>query len=203
MGVVTNIAIQLPQAADLAGYGYLWLTMVVINLVPPLPAEMTIPFAAALFDHHHLRVVAAIVVATVGLVVGTVPLYYLGRAMGEARFKTFLGGRGHWLLITPGDIDRSARWFHRYGGWLVIAGRLIPGMRSMISVPAGFHAMPIGRFLACTTAGSALWAAALVLAGHWVSHALPGVTALRIGLVLAGLVVVLYGIRLWRLRRTL
>ncbi|RJS94144.1 DedA family protein [Salinisphaera sp. Q1T1-3] len=187
--------------SDLAGYGYLLLTMAAVNLLPPLPAEMTIPFAAALFDHHHLRVALAITAATLGLVCGTLPLYYLGRLMGEARFKAFLRGRGRWLLITPQDIDRSGRWFRRYGVWLVMIGRLIPGMRSMISVPAGFHRMRLGRFLVFTTLGSLLWASALVLLGRWVADALLGMTALRIGLGLLAVAIGLYIVRFLRLLR--
>lgn len=187
--------------AGAEGYAILLVVMAVANLVPPLPAEATIPFAAALFDQHGLRVFGAIAAATAGLVIGTVPLYCLGRWAGEARVKRFLAGRGRWLLIRPGDIDRSGQWFRRYGGVLVVAGRLIPGMRSMISLPAGFHRMPFGWFLLFTIIGSTLWACVLVLAGHWLSHALPAVTTLRVGLVLLGVMIVFYVVRLVRLLR--
>ncbi|WP_353250293.1 DedA family protein [Salinisphaera sp. T31B1] len=181
------------------GYAYLLGIMAVANLIPPLPAEATIPFAAALFDDHGLRVPGAIGAAALGLVLGTLPLYYLGRLAGETRVKRFLVGRGRWLLIEPADIDRSGRWFRRYGGVLVVAGRLIPGMRSMISLPAGFHRMPFGRFLVFTVIGSTLWATALVLVGHWLAHAWLGVTSLRVGLALLCIAVVLYLVRLVRL----
>lgn len=188
--------------ADLQGYVYLFIAMGVANLVPPLPAEATIPFAAALFDQHGMRVPWAIAAAALGLVVGTLPFYYLGRLAGETRVKRFLAGPGRWLLIRPVDIDRSGRWFRRRGGMLVIVGRFIPGMRSMISLPAGFHRMPFGRFLLFTIIGSTLWATALVLAGRWLAHATEGVTALRVGLVFLLVMVLLYVWRLVRLARS-
>ena len=181
---------------DIAGYGYLALAMCLVNLVPPLPAEASIPFASALFDRHGLNIGLAIGAATAGLTLGTLPFYVIGRVTGEARFKRFVAGPGRWSLITPADVERSGRWFTRYGALLVIVGRLVPGMRSMISLPAGFHRMPFVRFLACTIIGSAAWASVLVLAGHWLSHALMRVTALRVGQIFIAIIAVMYVIRL-------
>lgn len=184
---------------DVYSYLALLLALMVVNLLPPVPAEMVIPFSATLFDDPTLSLPMAIVVATLGLVLGTLPLYCLGRSLGEQRFKAFLNRHQRWLAVTPKDIDRSGRWFRRYGVWLVLAGRLIPGMRSMVSIPAGFHAMPLPRFLVWTTLGSAVWASILVLAGHWLSHAVPNITALIILLVLFGVLLALYIYRVIRL----
>lgn len=185
-----------PGLVAIEGYIYLLAVMAAANLMPPLPAEATIPFAAALFDQHALRVPLAIAAAAAGLVLGTLPLYFFGRVVGEARLKRFLVGRGRWLLIKPADIDRSGGLFRRYGDAMIVVGRLIPGMRSMISVPAGLHRMPFGRFLVSTAVGSTLWASVLIGVGHGLSHALHGVTSLRVGLVLLGAMIVLYLIRL-------
>ena len=182
--------------ASLEGYIYLLAVMAAANLMPPLPAEATIPFAAALFDQHALRVPTAIAAAAAGLVLGTLPLYFLGRVVGEVRLKRFLTGPGRWLLIKPADIDRSGGLFRRYGDAMIVVGRLIPGMRSMVSVPAGLHRMPFGRFLVSTVLGSTLWASALIGVGHGLAHALHGVTSLRVGLVLLGAMIALYLIRL-------
>lgn len=177
---------------DIYSYLALLMALMVVNLLPPVPAEMVIPFSATLFDDPTLSLPVAIVMATIGLVLGTLPLYCLGRALGEQRFKAFLRRHQRWLAVTPRDIDRSGRWFRRYGVWLVLAGRLIPGMRSMVSIPAGFHAMPLPRFLFWTTLGSAVWASFLVIAGHWLSHAVPAVTAPIILLVFIGLLLLFY-----------
>lgn len=184
---------------DIYSYLALLLALMVVNLLPPVPAEMVIPFSATLFDDPTLSLPIAIAMATLGLVAGTLPLYCLGRSLGEQRFKAFLDRHQRWLAVTPRDIDRSGRWFSRYGVWLVLAGRLIPGMRSVVSIPAGFHAMPLPRFLLCTTLGSAIWASILVLAGHWLSHALPGITAPIILLIFLGALLTLYIYRVIRL----
>ncbi len=183
---------------DFEAYGYLALAMCLVNLVPPLPAEASIPFASALFNRHGMAIGGAILAATLGLTVGTLPIYIAGRLTGEARFKRFLVGPGRWLLLTPADVDRSGRWFTRHGAALVILGRLVPGMRSMVSLPAGFHRMPFPRFLLFTMVGSAGWASVLVLTGHWLSHAVMGMNALRVGQALLVLVGVLYLVRLIR-----
>lgn len=189
----------LAEWADAYSYIALLMALMVVNLLPPVPAEMVIPFSATLFDDPTLSLPMAIVMATIGLVLGTLPLYYLGRSLGEERLKAFLQRHRRWLAVTPKDIDRSGRWFRRYGAWLVLAGRLIPGMRSMVSIPAGFHCMPLPTFLLSTIIGSAAWASLLVLAGHWLSHALPGVTAARILLVLIGVFLAFYIYRVIRL----
>jgi len=164
------------------GYGYLVLlvALMIVNLLPPIPAETLIPFSATLFADQAFSMPLAIAMGTGGLVLGTLPLYYLGRVLGEQRCKTFLERHRRWLVVTPGDIDRSGRWFRRYGGVLVMFGRLVPGMRSMVSIPAGFHHMRLAPFMLWSMLGSALWASVLLSAGHWLSHALPGLTALRL-----------------------
>lgn len=169
----------------------LW-ALLIVNLLPPVPAEMVIPFSATLFAEPTFSMPMAIIAATIGLVAGTLPLYYLGRSLGETRFRHFLDRHSWWLAVTPADLDRSGRWFRRYGGALVLFGRLVPGMRSMVSIPAGFHGMRLLRFLCWTTLGSALWASLLVLAGHWLAHALPAVTSVRLEIALLSFFGMLY-----------
>lgn len=164
-------------------YLLLFLSLMVVNLLPPIPAEAIIPMSASLFAHHAYSAPLAIIAATAGLVCGTVPWFYLGQSYGEDRFKTFLRGR-RWLAVTPADVERSGRWFRRYGGVMVLVGRFIPGMRTLVSIPAGFHHMPLLSFMAWTVLGSTLWASFLITTGGWLSKIFPGVTALGVCLVL-------------------
>jgi len=191
----------LTALANASTYVVLLLSLMLVNLLPPIPAEIMIPFSATLFDDPTVSVGLAIVMGTIGLVLGTLPLYCLGRFMGEERCKAFLHRHRRWLAVTPRDVDRSGRWFRRYGGVLVLLGRLIPGMRSMVSLPAGFHAMPIMAFLLWTTVGSALWAALLILAGHWMAHALPSYTAACIFIAVGCLFLGFYIYRVVRISR--
>lgn len=166
--------------ADGSIYFMLLAALFIVNLLPPVPAEMLIPFSATLFADRAFNMPLAIVMGTAGLVLGTIPLYCLGRRLGEARCKHFLARNQRWLAITPADIDRFGQWFGRYGRVLVMLGRCIPGMRSMVSIPAGFHRMRFAPFLFWTTLGSAIWATLLLMAGHWLAHVMPGLTAMRI-----------------------
>lgn len=113
------------------------------NLFPPIPSEVVLPLAGFLAGQGQLNVVAVIIWATVGSVAGALALYALGAV-----------------------VDQADRWFARRGGRAVFLGRLIPVIRSFISIPAGVERMPLPRFLAYTTAGSGLWNTLFVLLGY-------------------------------------
>lgn len=176
-------------------YLLLFAALFTVNLLPPVMAETVIPFSATLFADTSFSIVAAIAAATAGLVLGTMPWYVLGRAYGEKRIKATLRRR-RWLGLTPADVDRCSRWFHRYGAGIVLLGRLVPGARSLVSIPAGFHAMRPGLFVLWTTLGCLLWATALLTAGHWLAHAMPQVTATRMLLASLAVFALLYVLRL-------
>ena len=133
------------------------------NVFPPLPSEVILPLAGFLAGQGKLSLVSVAVGATVGSVVGAVVLYYAGRSLGAQRLRR-LAER---LPLTGAeDIDRAQGWFDRHGGSAVLIGRLVPGVRSLVSIPAGVSGMPILPFLAYTTVGSAAYNTALILVGH-------------------------------------
>jgi len=103
---------------------------------------------------------------TLGSVLGALPLYYAGARLGEERLKALADRHGRWLTVSRRDIERAARWFDRHGAAAVFFCRLVPGLRSLISIPAGIRRMGLTRFLVYTTAGSGLWAAALTASGY-------------------------------------
>ncbi|WP_197460609.1 DedA family protein [Acetobacter tropicalis] len=103
---------------------------------------------------------------TLGSATGAVLWYYAGRWIGIDRLKRFASRHGRWLTLTPDEVDHVDRWFDRYGRWAVLFGRMVPGVRTLISVPAGVSGMPLGPFLVSTLAGSAIWTVILVLAGY-------------------------------------
>src|SRR3546814_14540988 len=88
------------------------------------------------------------------------------RWIGIERLKRFASRHGRWLTLTPGEVDHVDRWFDRYGRWAVLFGRMVPGVRTLISVPAGVSGMPLGPFLVSTLTGSAIWTVLLVLAAY-------------------------------------
>ena len=101
-----------------------------------------------------------------GTILGSLPWYYLGRLVNEKRLSNFLDKRGKYLGITSSDLSKSKLWFDKYGVSLVFWGRLVPGIRTLISVPAGMELMPLRKFLIWTSLGSLIWVALLSYAGY-------------------------------------
>jgi membrane protein DedA with SNARE-associated domain len=108
----------------------------------------------------------AIAAGTVGSLAGTVPWYVLGRRVGEERLKRWADRHGRWLTVCGQDVEKARRWFDRHGKMAVVIGRLIPGVRTFISLPAGFDRMGWLPFLGATLVGTLVWTAALVVAGR-------------------------------------
>ena len=140
--------------------------MVLENLCPPIPSEVIMPLAGFLVTHGQLSLLGVILAGTLGSVLGAVPLYYLGRQIGDERVKGFADRYGRWLTVSREDLDTAQQWFARHGGLAVLGGRLIPGVRSLISIPAGMARMPLVPFLGYTTLGAGCWAAVLTGAGY-------------------------------------
>lgn len=132
------------------------------NLVPPIPSEVVLPFAGFLAQQGRLSLFAAIVAATTGSAVGAQVLYELGRTMGIDRLRRIAG---RVPLMEHADVDTGVDWFDRHGRLAVFTGRLLPGVRSLVSIPAGAEGMPRWQFQVFTVAGSGLWNVTLVLAG--------------------------------------
>ena len=101
-----------------------------------------------------------------GTILGSLPWYYLGKLVNEKRLSNFLDKKGKYLGISSNDLIKSKRWFDKYGVSLVFWGRLVPGIRTLISVPAGIELMPLRKFLVWTTFGSFIWVALLTYAGY-------------------------------------
>jgi membrane protein DedA with SNARE-associated domain len=133
------------------------------NLFPPLPSEVILPLAGFLAGQGKLSLAAVLVAATIGSVVGALVLYWAGAALGRERLRRIAERTP---LMDADDVDRAQGWFDRHGRTAVLAGRLVPGVRSLISIPAGVSRMPLLPFLAYTTLGSAAYNAVLVLLGH-------------------------------------
>lgn len=144
-----------------AGYAGLAAVVFLENIVPPIPSEVVLPFAGYEVSEGQLTFVGALLAATLGSVVGALVLYELARRGGRpAILRT-----SRYSRVTAADLDKAEERFRRHGVWLVLFGRCLPGLRSIISVPAGLSRMPLPLFLGLTTLGSAVWNAALIGAG--------------------------------------
>ncbi|MDF3605296.1 DedA family protein [Paracoccus sp. DMF-8] len=149
------------------GWGYpgVFFLMLAENVFPPIPSEIIMPLAGFLAGSGKLNLALTIIAGTIGAVLGTMMWYYIGMAIGEERLKRFAAKHGRLLTLSPSDIDAAHVWFDRYGGYAVLIGRLIPTVRTLISVPAGLAKMPMWKFLLFTTIGTLVWTAFLTVAG--------------------------------------
>ena len=154
---------SLVQDWGAAGVGLL---MFLENLFPPIPSEVVLPLAGYEASAGHLSLAAAFAGGVLGSLAGLTPWYFAARALGKARLKQFARRHGRLLTLTPEDIDDADDWFDRHGGKAVLLGRLVPGVRTLISVPAGLSAMPLPRFLLLSGIGTALWSTLLLGAGY-------------------------------------
>jgi membrane protein DedA with SNARE-associated domain len=135
------------------------------NVFPPIPSEVVMPFAGFLVGRGELNFIGIWIAGTIGSVLGAIILYYIGMWVGDAVVRNFLRRYGKWIMTSEGDYDRALRIFEKYGNAVVFFGRLIPLVRSIISIPAGANHMPLPRFLLFTTLGAAIWSGVLGYAG--------------------------------------
>lgn len=136
------------------------------NVLPPIPSEVIMPFAGYLAASGVLAFVAVIIAGTVGSVAGACLWYWIGSLATEPRMRQYVVLHGKWLTISENDLDRSFVWFRRHGGAAVFLGRMVPGVRTLISVPAGITGMRMFLVLLYTCLGSLIWTTALTVSGY-------------------------------------
>jgi len=154
------------------GYAGIVAAMVLENVIPPIPSEVIMPLAGFYVGQGQLNFVGVVLAGLAGTVLGALPWYGIGRLVNEQRLKHWVERHGRWVGVTVQELDQSRGWFQRHGAAVVFWGRLIPAIRTLISVPAGVELMPFGSFLFWTTAGSLIWNLVLTAAGwalgsHW------------------------------------
>ncbi|MGB9737045.1 MAG: DedA family protein [Chloroflexus aggregans] len=147
------------------GYPGITLVMLAENLFPPIPSELVMPFAGFLVGRGEMNLFLAIGAGTLGSVLGAIVLYYIGMLAGEPLVRPFFRHYGRFFLLSEQDLDKALHAFTTYGDVIVLGGRVIPIIRSLISLPAGMNRMPMGRFLIFTTLGSAVWTSLLTIGG--------------------------------------
>ena len=148
------------------GYLGILLLMIAENLFPPLPSELILPAAGFAAAQGKLNLIGVVLAGALGSVLGTLPLYYLGRVVNEERLVVWADRYGRWLALRGKDVRKADDWFDRHGPKAVLFGRMVPGIRSLLSLPAGMSEMPLPTFLLYSTIGSALWATLLAGAGY-------------------------------------
>jgi membrane protein DedA with SNARE-associated domain len=144
------------------GYPGLVLLMAVEHVFPPIPSELVLPLAGFEVGRGNLSLAGALAASTAGSLIGASILYLLARRGGRPLVLKL-----HWLLrFDEEDLRRGEERFRRHSAWMVVLGRMVPGIRSVVSLPPGLLRMPFPRYLALTFVGSSVWNAVLIVAGQ-------------------------------------
>ena len=168
INLLTSIPEYISKAVDTnstIAYLTICLAMFLENIIPPIPSEIIMPLGGFFVYQQKLNFYTLVFWGLFGTIAGSMPWYYLGKLVNEKRLSNFLDKNGKYLGITSNDLAKSKIWFDKYGVSLVFWGRLVPGIRTLISVPAGMELMPLRKFLIWTTLGSLIWILLLTYAG--------------------------------------
>ncbi len=152
----------------ISSLGYLGIGMLMLleNLFPPIPSELIMPLAGFTVAQGKMDFAPVIVSGVLGTVVGALPWYYAGKFLGEQRLNNWADKYGRWLSISSKDIKKATSWFDKHDGKAVFFCRLVPGVRTLISLPAGISRMHLLPFLLYSTLGTLVWVSLLTYAGY-------------------------------------
>jgi membrane protein DedA with SNARE-associated domain len=151
---------------DWGGYAGIFLLSLAETIIVPLPSELILPVAGMRAANGPLDIGGVILASTAGSMTGNTIWYYAARSVGLVRLKHFIDRHGRWLGIEWRDVEQVRSLFGRFGSAIVFAGRLLPGVRTFVSVPAGVVRMPALPFLLWSTLGTGIFAAAFAGAGY-------------------------------------
>lgn len=152
----------------MSDYGYIGIFLLIMleNVFPPIPSEVILTVGGFMTTTTDMTMLGVILASTAGSVVGAVVLYGVGLLVDVERLERVVEKYGSWLRVKKSDIHRADHWFDKYGIWTIFFGRLIPLVRSLISIPAGMSNMKLWLFLTFTTLGTLLWNTVLVFVGE-------------------------------------
>jgi membrane protein DedA with SNARE-associated domain len=160
---MSDWVVRLIEQSGYLGVGFL---MFLETVFPPIPSEVIMPVAGMAAAQGKMGFGLAVAAGTAGAMLGNVFWYLAARALGHDRLRPIIRRWGKWLTLDWNDVDKAHRWFDRHGVALVLIGRLLPTIRSIISIPAGLLDMRFRNFVIASTIGTALWTALLAGAGY-------------------------------------
>ena len=154
---------RLIEQSGYLGVGFL---MFLETVFPPIPSEVIMPLAGVAAAQARMSLPVAIAAGTAGAMLGNIVWYLAARALGHDRLRPIIRRHGKWLTLSWRDVERAHDWFDPHGVAFVLVGRLIPTVRSLVSIPAGLLDMRFRNFLVASTVGTALWTTVLAAAGY-------------------------------------
>lgn len=168
--LMESVRVLLEHIVLSLGYVGITIVMFIENIFPPIPSEVIIPFSGFLISEGELSFIPTLVATSVGSLLGALFFYYLGTALGEARTRSLFKRYGKFLLLYESDLDNSLSFFSHHSSAVVFWARFIPGIRSLISIPAGVARMNVNKFLIYTVLGTTIWNTALMIAGMYLGQ---------------------------------
>ena len=151
------------------------LLMLLENLFPPLPSELIMPLSGYLASRGDVSLPLVLIAGSVGSLLGATVWYVVGRSVSRDKVLAWVDANGRWLTICAPDIERAERFFQRHGKSSVLLGRLVPVVRTLISLPAGLSRMPAVPFILFSAIGTVVWTTALGFAGVALGRQFPAV----------------------------
>lgn len=160
-GIIERLALFTTAVISAMGYGGVVLLMGIESACIPLPSEIIMPFAGYLVYRGQFTLQGAALAGAIGCVVGSIPAYYVGRYGGRPAIERW----GRYVLVSHREMEFADRLFARWGQWVVLAGRLLPVIRTFIAFPAGVARMDVAKFTVFTFVGSYPWCLGLAWVG--------------------------------------
>jgi membrane protein DedA with SNARE-associated domain len=160
------LGVSLSQVIRDLGYAGLALLMLVETVFPPIPSEVIMPVAGVTASKGKLDLTLVIMSGTTGAMLGNILWYLAARALGIVRLKPLIDRYGRWLTVNWTEVERAEKWFSRNGLFFVFLGRMLPTVRTLVSVPAGLLKMRFRTFVLASTLGTVGWTTLLATAGY-------------------------------------
>jgi membrane protein DedA with SNARE-associated domain len=182
------------------GYAGIALLMFAETVFPPIPSEVIMPLAGMQAARGPMSIVGVILAGSAGAMLGNVLWFAIARALGLDRFRAFIGRHGRWLTIEWRDVERGRDAMERRGRWFVCLGRLIPTVRSIVSIPAGLLRMRWVGFLLWSAVGTVAWTSLLTIAGAYLGQRF-GMVERVVSPIATGVIAVLAVAYAWRVAR--
>lgn len=159
------MGLWIQQLIDQLGYLGIAALMFAETVFPPLPSELIMPLAGLRASRGALSLPGVIAAGAGGAMAGNLAWFLAARAIGVGRLHGLVDRHGRWLTLGWEEVERAQGWFRRHGGTFVCLGRMVPTVRSVVSIPAGLLRMPLARFLLWSSLGTTAWTTALSYAG--------------------------------------
>ena len=171
--ILNAIKIWVENIISTMGYPGLYLVMFLENVFPPIPSEVVLPLAGSLTLTGKFSIPMITIIGMLGSLTGAFLFYGLGKWLGEPRVRQLMTKFGKYALLSTDDLDRSLEWFDKYDDWVIFFSRMVPIVRSLISIPAGIASMSFAKFSFYTVLGTALWSFVLSFGGRLLGEQWP------------------------------